>query len=126
MAPLGNEDSRGVTFQITFLWRAVDVHARNGLRTRQGALSLSLFSSFRSRPSLIWRTWRDGAAFEASVDVVACNFPTWQCSLFMYVNVAVVMRFTHRWDHHLQSYYADPGVASRPGAAWSEPVLARR
>ena len=40
---------------------------------------------------------RFGAALEAHVDVVACNFPTWQCSLFMYVNVAVVMRFTHRW-----------------------------
>ena len=56
---------------------------------------------------------RFGAAFEKHVDVVACNFPTWQCALFMYVNVAVVMRFTHRWDHHLQSYYADPGVVSR-------------
>ena len=51
-----------------------------------------------------------GAAFEQSVDAVACNFPTWQCALFMYVDVAVIMRFTHRWDHHLQSYYADPGA----------------
>jgi hypothetical protein len=37
-----------------------------------------------------------GKFFEAHVDVVACNFPTWQCALFMYVNVAVVLRFTHR------------------------------
>jgi hypothetical protein len=43
-----------------------------------------------------------GATIEANVDVVACNFPTWQCSLFMYVRVAVAMRYTHRWDHHLQ------------------------
>jgi hypothetical protein len=93
-----------------------------------------------------------GAVFEANVDVVACNFPTWQCaargfgpypplarfrshahffapshmnstpphtcvvlvwhrspdcakitgSLFMYINIAVVMRYTHRYDHHLQ------------------------
>ena len=43
-----------------------------------------------------------GAAFEASVDAVACNFPTWQCALFMYVNVTVIMRFTHRYDHHIQ------------------------
>jgi hypothetical protein len=65
-----------------------------------------------------------GAAFERSVDVVACNFPSWQCALFMYVNVAVVMRFTHRWDHHLQSYYADPGVQTRPASTWSERGLA--
>ena len=63
---------------------------------------------------------RFGAAFERSVDVVACNFPTWQCALFMYVNVAVVLRFTHRWDHHLQGYYSDPGVAARAAATWSE------
>ncbi len=43
-----------------------------------------------------------GAHIEAKFDVVACNFPTWQCSLFMYVNVVVLMRFTHRYDHHLQ------------------------
>ena len=64
-----------------------------------------------------------GAAFERSVDVVACNFPTWQCALFMHVNVTVIMRFTHRWDHHLQGYYVDPGVATRPASTWTEPLL---
>ena len=40
---------------------------------------------------------------------MACNFPTWQCALFEQVaGVVVVMRFTHRWDHHLQ------GIARRP------------
>lgn len=63
---------------------------------------------------------RFGAAFEQHVDVVACNFPTWQCSLFMYVRVAVVMRFTHRFDHHLQGYYVDPGDSQRPAKSWSE------
>lgn len=43
-----------------------------------------------------------GQIIEAKYDVVACNFPTWQCSLFMYVNVAIIMRYTHRYDHHLQ------------------------
>ena len=40
------------------------------------------------------RVW--GPLFERTYDAVACNFPSWQCSLFMYVNVAVIMRFTHR------------------------------
>ena len=39
--------------------------------------------------------------FAEKVDVVACNFPTWQCLLFLEFNVSVVLRFTHRWDHHL-------------------------
>lgn len=43
-----------------------------------------------------------GPTIEKHYDAVACNFPTWQCSLFMYVNVAVLMRFTHRYEHHLQ------------------------
>lgn len=34
--------------------------------------------------------------FAEKVDVVACNFPTWQCMLFAEFNVSVVMRFTHR------------------------------
>lgn len=63
---------------------------------------------------------RFGAVLEAHVDVVACNFPTWPCVLFMHVNVAIVMRFTHRWDHHLQGYYVDPGTLGRPAASWSE------
>ena len=63
---------------------------------------------------------RFGAVLEAHVDVVACNFPTWPCVLFMHVNVAIVMRFTHRWDHHLQGYYVDPGTSGRPAASWSE------
>ena len=37
-----------------------------------------------------------GAAFARHYDAVACNFPTWQCALFMYVNVSILMRFTHR------------------------------
>lgn len=45
---------------------------------------------------------RFGRIIEAKYDVIACNFPTWQCSLFMYVNVAIIMRYTHRYDHHLQ------------------------
>ena len=44
-----------------------------------------------------------GPLIESKYDAVACNFPTWQCALFMYVNVTVIMRFTHRYDHHLQS-----------------------
>ena len=30
------------------------------------------------------------------------------------------MRFTHRWDHHLQGYYVNPGDAQREAASWSE------
>ena len=67
---------------------------------------------------------RFGAAFEAHIDLVACNFPTWQCALFMHVNVAIIMRFTHRWDHHLQGYYVDPGTSQRPASSWSELHLA--
>ena len=63
---------------------------------------------------------RFGPAFERHVDIVACNFPAWQCALFMHVNVTVVMRFTHRWDHHLQGHYADPGNMMRPAESWSE------
>ena len=37
---------------------------------------------------------RFGALFAAHVDVVACNFPSWQCLLFDYVNVSVVIRFS--------------------------------
>ena len=63
---------------------------------------------------------RFGSALAKRVDLVVCNFPTWQCSLFMYVHVAVVMRFTHRWDHHLQGTLVDPGASRRPAQSWSE------
>ena len=39
-----------------------------------------------------------GAHLEAKYDAVACNFPTWQCALFTYVRVAILLRFTHRYD----------------------------
>ncbi len=45
---------------------------------------------------------RFGNALESNYDAVACNFPTWQCALFLYVNVTIIMRFTHRYDHHMQ------------------------
>jgi hypothetical protein len=41
----------------------------------------------------------------------------------MYVNVPILMRFTHRWDHPLQSFYMDPGVYYRPSPTWSETVF---
>lgn len=51
-----------------------------------------------------------GASFEKHYDVVACNFPSWQCALFMHVNVSIVMRFTHRYDHHAQGISLGSGA----------------
>ena len=44
---------------------------------------------------------------------MACNFPTWQCALFADVRVAVVMRFTHRFDHHVQGLELREGSEER-------------
>ena len=62
-------------------------------RCRDGLYVDSLVDEFAAR---------FGSELAKAVDAVACNFPTWQCALFARVNVTVIMRFTHRWDHHLQ------------------------
>ena len=38
---------------------------------------------------------------ENSVDVVLCQFPGFQCALFEQMNVGLVIRFAHRFDHHI-------------------------
>lgn len=59
---------------------------------------------------------RFGRDIEANYDAVACNFPTWQCALFMHVNVAILMRFTHRYDHHVQGLSLQPFMREGEGA----------
>lgn len=60
---------------------------------------------------------RFGRALEAQYDAVACNFPSWQCTLFMYVNVAIIMRFTHRYDHHAQGLSLQPHMRTPEAAS---------
>lgn len=41
------------------------------------------------------------AEIENAIDVVMCQFPGFQCALFDTVRVAIVLRFTHRYHHHI-------------------------
>lgn len=46
-----------------------------------------------------------GPTIEKHVDVVLCQFPGFQCALFMELKVGLALRFTHRFDHHI--WYGD-------------------
>ena len=41
------------------------------------------------------------ADLEQSIDLVLCQFPGWQCSIFDRLRVPFAVRFTHRFDHHI-------------------------
>ena len=53
-------------------------------------------------------------AIEKSVDLVLCQFPGFQCSLFAEMRVGIAVRFVHRYDHHA---YA---LGSTVKHAWDE------
>ena len=59
-----------------------------------------------------------GREIEDAFDVVLCQFPGWQCSLFDELRVAIAVRFTHRFDHHVWSRY---GQRSKDG--WDRMLL---
>ena len=40
-------------------------------------------------------------AIESGIDLILCQFPGWQCALFGPLRVAIAVRFTHRFNHHL-------------------------
>jgi hypothetical protein len=68
---------------------------------------------------------RFGRLIEDKYDAVACNFPTWQCALFEHVNVAIIMRFTHRYDHHMQGLRLPGGARDDTVVEEVERVLKR-
>jgi hypothetical protein len=87
---IGAEEARKMARWLTYnksAGRAFTIPACEKYRCREAVHNDQLRREFAQQ---------FGALLQRSFDVVACNFPTWQCLLFMYVNVTVVMRFTHR------------------------------
>lgn len=52
-------------------------------------------------PRRLFFTPSTARAIEASLDLVLCQFPGWQCALFNNLHVPIAVRFTHRFQHHL-------------------------
>ena len=61
------------------------------------------------------------AEIENSIDVVMCQFPGFQCALFDTVRVAIVMRFTHRYHHHISG--ALPRSSKTLRQRWEDMLL---